>query len=39
MINLINFYIESYSDLLYTQEMTTMHTKQYFDLYPNDPKD
>ena len=39
MIDLIDFYIEAYSDLLYTQEMTSMHTQQYFDLHPHESKD
>lgn len=39
MIELIDFYIEAYSDLLYTQEISSMYTQQYFDLHPNEPKD
>jgi len=39
MIDLIDFYIEAYSDLLYTQELSVNAVRSWFETYPNDYKD
>ena len=39
MIELINFYIETYSDLLYTQELGVNAARAWYEMYPNDYKD
>lgn len=39
MIDLINFYIEAYSDLLYTQELSVNAARAWYEMYPNDTKD
>ena len=39
MIDLIDFYIEAYSDLLYTQELSTEAAGDWYLTHINDPKD
>ena len=39
MIDLIDFYIEAYSDLLYTQELSVNAARAWYEMYPSDTKD